>query len=372
MSTNAPKNPFILSGYAGPDYFCDRIAETSKLTNALQNERSVVLMSPRRMGKTGLIRHTFTQIPVKEAYCIYVDIYRTENLKDFVECMGKAIVGSCGSASARENVMRWLRSLRFSFSTDIITGQPEVGVKLVGDETDTSLGEIFNYMEQADKPVYVAIDEFQQVLTYPEKNVERILRSYIQHLRNAFFIYSGSRKHLMMEMFSSAKRAFYQSAQNMYLLPINELSYYNFCAKHLANHNQMLSADTFHFLYDALFAHTWFIQAVMGRVYEYGASEVTIEEIQKALRELVNENQYNYQNYCALLAPNQLRVLKAIAAERKVENPTSHVFIAKYGLSAASSVRSAIKTLIEKEFIYEENGAYSVYDRFFGLWLAQY
>ncbi len=371
MATKNPKNPFLVNGYAGPDYFCDRVAETTKLMTALRNERSVVLISPRRMGKTGLIRHTFAQIPAEEAYCIYVDIYRTENLKDLIECLGRAIMGRCGSASARERVMQLLHSLRFSFTTDMITGQPEIGVKMVGDEPETSLAQIFNYMEQADKPVYVAIDEFQQIMHYPEKNVERILRSYIQHLRNVFFIYSGSQKHMMIEMFSSAKRAFYQSAQNMHLSAIAEQPYYQFSHRHLASNGQEIKEETFHFMYESLFAHTWYLQAVLGRVYEYGVKDVTKDVIQQAIGELVDENQYNYQNYCALLATNQLKVLRAIASEHRVENPMSQAFVAKYDLTAASTVRSAIRALMDKEFVYEENGIYSVYDRFFGLWLAQ-
>ncbi|MCQ2342310.1 MAG: ATP-binding protein [Paludibacteraceae bacterium] len=371
MSKFTPRNPFIISGYESPEYFCDREKETKDLHSALYNERNVVLLSARRMGKTGLIRHLFATIDPQEAYCIYVDIYRTECLKDFIEHMGRAIIGQCGSPSARERVMQVLQSLRFSFATDPITGQPEIGVSMVNPQEETiSLAQIFSYMEHADKPVYVAIDEFQRILDYPEDNMEEILRTYIQHLRNVFFIFSGSQKHMMIEMFSSVERAFYQSAQMMYLESIPEEAYYAFCSHHFEAHHQHMATETFHFLYTVLSAHTWYIQAVLNRLYAMDVEQITIEIVQQCISNLIEENQFTYQNYCALLVTNQLRVLQAIAKERIVKEPNKQEFLNKYALSAGSTVRAAIKVLMEKEFIQKSAEGYSVYDRFFGIWLA--
>ena len=88
------KNPFIYDGYAGPDYFCDRIEESEKLISHLQNGRNVTLVSPRKVGKTGLIKHTFHLIKEKnkDAVCIYVDIFHTHNQHEFVQILGKAII----------------------------------------------------------------------------------------------------------------------------------------------------------------------------------------------------------------------------------------------------------------------------------------
>ena len=370
MTKKLPNNPFLISGYVSKDYFCDRENDTKNLRSALYNERNVVLISPRRIGKTGLINHLFAEVPTSEAYCIYVDLYRTTNICDFVEALGKAIMGNCGSASASERLMKAIQSLRFSFSADAITGLPEIGVNMVGSEPELSLSQIFAYMENSNKPVYVALDEFQQIKNYPEKNVEETLRSYIQHLRNVHFIFSGSQKHIIVDMFSSAKRAFYQSAQTMHIGVIPEDSYFEFCSRHFDKHKQKLSQDAFHFMYESLFAHTWYIQSIANRLYEWGTTEITIEEVQRAIRTLVEENSFSYQNYCRLFTANQLNVLKAIAKERIATEPSGQKFIAKYNLGAGSSVRSAVKNLVENEFVYEDDGKYSVYDRFFGIWLA--
>jgi hypothetical protein len=371
MTNRLPKNPFLISGYASKAYFCDREKETKQLHSALQNERNVVLISPRRMGKTGLISHLFASIPDNEAYCIYVDLYKTTCLREFVECLAKAIVGNCGSSSIREKIMLALQSLRFSFTSDPITGVPEIGVNLVEPQAEVSLQQIFTYMEHADKPVYVALDEFQQIQYYPDSKVEETLPSYIQHLRNTHFIFAGSQKHMMMDMFSSAKRAFFQSAQTMHIDAIPEDVYFAFCRQHFHANNQEIKEDAFHFLYTTLYAHTWYVQSVLNRLYESKIQLIDIPAVQEVIQTLVNENAYTYQNYCRLFTINQLATLKAIAIEREVKEPNNQAFIMKHHLSAASTIRSVIKTLVEKEFIYEETGVYSVYDRFFGIWLSQ-
>lgn len=371
MKFKKPNNPFLISGYTSKDYFCDREQETMQLHSALQNERNVVLISPRRMGKTGLISHLFAQVPSEEAYCIYVDLYKTTSLREFVECLAKAVIGNCGSPSLRESIIKALQSLRFSFTSDPITGVPEIGVTVVDPQVEISLQQIFNYMENADKPVYVALDEFQQIQYYPDSKVEETLRSYIQHMRNTHFIFAGSQKHMMMDMFSSAKRAFFQSAQTMHIFAISEERYYHFANEHFTSHQQTLTKEAFHFLYTNLYAHTWYIQSVLNRLYESKVEEIDIPAVQDIIQRLVNENEYTYQNYCRLFTSNQLEILKAIAKEREITEPSNQTFLTKYHLKAASSVRSAIKTLVEKEFIYEESGVYSVYDRFFSIWLSQ-
>ena len=147
MNKKTPKNPFLISGYVSKNYFCDRETETAQLHSALQNERNVVLISPRRMGKTGLIGHLFALVPQQEAYCIYVDLYKTSCLREFVECLAKSVIGNCGSPSLRESIIKALQSLRFSFSSDPITGTPEIGVTMVETQTEVSLQQVFNYME---------------------------------------------------------------------------------------------------------------------------------------------------------------------------------------------------------------------------------
>lgn len=100
---NVLRNPFLIYGYESPAYFCGREKETEKLASALRNGRNVTLMSPRRMGKTGLIKNTFYRIhsEMPEAICLYMDIYSTTSLQEFIKLFGSVVLGNGGTTSQR-------------------------------------------------------------------------------------------------------------------------------------------------------------------------------------------------------------------------------------------------------------------------------
>ena len=216
-------NPFLTYGYESADYFCDRKAETTQLLSLLTNGNHVALISPRRMGKTGLLHHCFAQSHIQKGYYTFlIDIYATKNLQDMVYRMGKEIVMRLKpqGQKAIDKFLQVVTSLRTGISFDG-QGNPSWNLQL-GDISSPSftLEEIFNYLNAADKPCIVAIDEFQSITDYPEHNVEALMRTYVQQCRNAVFVFSGSQKTMMSEMFSSPARPFYQSVSMMFLKPV--------------------------------------------------------------------------------------------------------------------------------------------------------
>lgn len=157
-------NPFVTNGYAGPDYFCDRVEETETLVSLLTNGNNVALISPRRLGKTNLIHHSFNQPSINDHYYTFIiDIYATDSLRDFVNVFGKAILESLKPKGrmAWEAFLNALKSIRSEISFDI-NNNPTWGVGL-GTMTppETTLDEIFDYLRTADRHCLVAIDEFQ-------------------------------------------------------------------------------------------------------------------------------------------------------------------------------------------------------------------
>ena len=216
------KNPFLTYGYSSPEYFCDRVEETKRLTSLLVNGNHVALMSPRRMGKTGLIRHCFQQKELQDDYYLFiVDIYATKSLAEFTYTLGRTILSVLKSKGRKtwERFIQVVSSLRTGITLDAM-GQPSWNLE-IGDISSpkVSLEEIFQYLSTADKPCIVAIDEFQAITDYPEQNIEALLRTYIQECSNAWFVFSGSKRHMMGEMFSSPARPFYQSASTLSLKP---------------------------------------------------------------------------------------------------------------------------------------------------------
>lgn len=172
------------------------------------------------MGKTGLIKNVFYTLQEKEknAKCFYLDIFSTQNLREFVALLGREILGKLDSLSQStlKTLLSFFKSCRPVITMDELSGIPSVSLDIVPSKEEETLKEIFDYLRQSGRECYLAIDEFQQIMEYPEKGVEGLLRSYIQFLPNVHFIFSGSKKHLMEYIFFSIKRPFYQSTQNYF------------------------------------------------------------------------------------------------------------------------------------------------------------
>ena len=367
-----PPNPFLLTGYVSPSYFCDREQESQKLISALQNGRNVTLISPRRMGKTGLIRHVFHQIEVeKQAKCYYVDLYKTDSLASLVVQLANVVLGSLDTTKSKivKQVTTFFKSLRPLFSYDPLTGVPTFMVDVKPELAEHSLAEIFSYMEQSGRQCIVAMDEFQSIADCGDRNMEALLRSHIQQLNSVHFVFSGSQRHVLENMFASANRPFYQSTQILNLYEIEEQSYYEFSKKILEANRQQLNADVFGYLYQKLAGHTWYVQMLLNRLYESGETLISMDIVDKVLSGIVDENEATFQTFMRLVTPAQAKLLRAIAMEGSVQQALSQSFIRQYHLGATSTVRSAIKKLVEKELVLDSQGAYQIYDRFFALWL---
>jgi len=368
-------NPFVVYGYKGARYFCDRVKETEIIVRGLSNERNITLMSPRRIGKTGLIHHVFDHIRSThpDIPCIYVDLLATKNLDQFVALLAQNILGQLDttSQSVLHHITEIFTSLRPTLSFDSITGVPLFSVDIAPGTGEQSLKQIFEYLQKSGKRCYIAFDEFQQITEYPEKGTEALLRSFIQFLPQVYFIFAGSQQHLMADMFLSAKRPFYQSSQLVELKEIDASVYRDFANSFFSEKGVELSAETFGYLYDKVDGQTWYIQAILNRVYTNLRKEISKEAIDDAIRELVEEQTTAFENYYASLTTNQAALLVSIAKERCVKSPMAHTFIRQYRLPAVSSIKMALKVLLYRQFIYQGSCGYVVYDRFFAMWLRQ-
>ena len=369
-----PNNPFLVTGYHSPEYFCDRRQETETMIQALYNGRNVTLIAPRRMGKTGLVKHVFYKLREQEPDIVTfdMDIYSTQSLGDFIRLFASTVLGRLDSVpqKALGRVGKFIKSCRPVFTFDELTGQPKVTIDIVPSSEEATLREIFDYLRSSEKRCYIAIDEFQQIAEYPEKGAEALLRSYIQFVPNINFIFAGSKQHIMQQMFHSAKRPFYQSTQTQVIDRIARDEYYRFAADFFTRQGRKLAEETFGYLYDAFDGHTWYIQTLLNRLYGY-AGNPDIGMVDYAIGEVVAESTYTYENLLAAYPASNIRLLKAIAKAGCVREINSGDFITEYRLRAASSVNSALKRLIDREMVYKTADGYIVYDRFMAIWLRQ-
>ncbi|MDR3296827.1 MAG: ATP-binding protein [Prevotellaceae bacterium] len=370
------KNPFIVSGYAEPDYFCDRKKESAELIRKTTNGNNLVLISPRRMGKTGLIEHCFRNKKIcRSYYTFYVDIYATSGLQELIFLLGKVIFDTLKPRGKKfiDKFFSIIGSLRPAFKLDATTGEPvfDIGIGEIR-QAAFSLNEIFQYLEAADKHCIVAIDEFQQIAHYPEPNIEALLRTNVQQCRNATFIFSGSERHVMQNMFFAHSRPFYQSAAMLTLEAIDEAVYTEFVQRHFAAAGKNIAAETVKKAYRLFEGHTWYMQATFNEIFSMlDAGETCTDDVlRSAIESRIASYESMFSALLALLPERQKLLLYAIAKEGKASAITSGDFIKRHALPSASSVQTSAKQLADKEIITSENNVYQVYDRFFGLWLT--
>ena len=371
------RNPFVTKGYAGPEYFCDRQKETEDLVQLLTNENNMALISPRRLGKTDLIHHCFNQPQIKDDYYTFlIDIYATSSLADFVVVFGKAILEELKPKGRKiwEGFISTLKSFQQEISFDI-NGNPVWGHgmgKVIN--PSTTLDEIFNYLNTADKPCIVAIDEFQKITEYPDgKNVEAALRTHIQRCPNATFLFSGSKRHMMSEIFTSPARPFYQSVITMGLSPISIDKYREFAIRQFEKNGKGIDPEVIDIVYHRFQGVTQCLQRVMNVLFLFTDKGKTCEMglVDEAISYLLNMLSDNFETQLSQMPEKQRNVFRAIAQENVARNVLSAAFIQKYHLLSSSSVSSALKALLDKDLVTQENGAYSVYDQFFALWLLR-
>ena len=369
-------NPFTVGKYLSDKYFCDRNEETEFLRKQLRNGRDVALISPRRIGKSGLIQHFFNQSDIKSDYYVFfIDIYATTSLAEFVYTLGKEIYAQLKPHSTvwKEKFFQVISSFRVGFKLDTMTGAPSFDLGL-GDiqVPQTTLDEIFAYIEEADKSCIIAIDEFQQIGAYAEHNVEALLRTKIQRCHKAQFIFSGSKRHVMSNMFNSPSKPFYQSAISMGLEPIPLSIYTEFVVSLFKEWDKNVESDVIESVWKRYDGYTWFVQMMMNELFALTATNETCKTdmVPVARHNIVMAQESSYKDLLSNLPPKQKMVLQAIAKEGTACNITSAKFIKKYNLNSASSVQAAVKSLLKNDLLTQTDNGYRVYDFFLSEWLA--
>lgn len=368
------KNPFVTNGYAGAEYFCDRVQETATIRELMLNENNIALVSPRRLGKTDLIWHVFDDEDIKKEYhCFVVDIYATRTLRDFVNMLGKAVVDELRPKGKKtwEKFINVVSSLRPEISFDM-NGMPvwSVGLGAI-DNPSIALDEIFTYLNEADRPCLVAIDEFQQITRYDDPTIEATIRTYVQRCTNAHFIFSGSQRHIMNGMFTSPSRPFYQAVTVINLQPLDLRVYTDFCRSKFEDAGKHLDAAVVALLYERFEAVTSYMHRILNVLYsrtEKGATCVP-EMVDDAIEFIIRLSSDTYESLFYQMPDKQRLLFMAIAQEGKAREITGGKFIKKYKLNSASSISAALKGLLDKDFITMDKNVYSVYDQFFTLWL---
>lgn len=372
------ENPFILEPFKSVEYFCDRERETREIINNISNGRNTTLISPRRLGKTGLIFRVFEEIRLLELQyeTIYADISDTQNLDEFIKALSDAVVSKLKKQQGISDFFNALKSVRPLIGLDPITGSPQISFTFSneGQKQDTLI-EVLTYLENYPQKIVLAIDEFQQIREYEGVNMEAILRKNIQHLHNVRFIFCGSKKHTMTDMFTNAKKPFYESTAFCYLSKLPVKVYGDFIREKFSLSHKNIDEESINYILEWTQAHTYYTQRLCNEVFASSGGMVNLPTVFMAIQSILDSERERFQEIRRLITSSQWKMLAAIAKEGTVRQITSASFLSKYNISSGPTALRNIKALIEKELVLassdDEGTYYSVYNVFLSRYLAR-
>lgn len=364
-------------GYVSDEYFCDRKKETEEFLMEMAKGKNISVLSPRGMGKSTFLDHCLMQLPNIDDYYIFrIDIGATRSLREFVYLFGKSILNTLRPYGKKSTQLfsDTLLSIRyeFEFDTSLVASW---SIEL-GDITSpkTTLKEIFSYLSMADKPCIVIIDEYQQVTTYPGKNMKTFIGNHMRNCSNARFVLGGSRRYQAKEYNPELFPSFYTDFSVVRLKPFKKYIYFSYASKHFEDAGKLLMSEVIDSLYERFDGITYYMQRVLGVLFDQTpkGGSCSVNMIDPAINTILKSYSLIYSDYIFRFPEKQKEVLIALCKKGKESSPTSVGFIMSYSIPTCATVHTAIVGLLEKGVITKWNNDYYVAsDRFFSLWVKQ-
>ena len=323
-----PDNPFILEPFKSKEYFCDREQETEKIIRNITNGRDTTLISPRRLGKTGLILRVFEEIRERNLpyETIYADISDTLSLEEFIKVISEAVVAKLKKQRWITAFFKSIGSVRPLLGLDPITGSPQVSFTFADEnQKQSTLKDVLSFLEGYSQKIVLAIDEFQQIREYEGVNMEAILRKHIQHMHNVRLIFCGSKKHTMTDMFTNAKNPFYESTSFCYLDKLPVPVYSSFIKSKFELAGKAIGDEVLDYILDWTRVHTYYTQRLCNEVFSISGNIVDMTIVLKASQAILDSERERFREIRRLLTRAQWKMLGAIAKENHAEifNPSN-------------------------------------------------
>ena len=378
-ASTLPANPFF-SGIDIPDkYFCDRKAETAEIIKHIENGSNIVLKAPRRIGKSSLIKHIFAQDEIRTRYnTMYVDIFGTRCLSDFQMELQNSFMSVPFAKGTKlfKKITSYARNAKIELGAVTQEGfkLPSIGIE---DPKGPlfSVSEVFDAFEDADKPGIIVFDEFQQIEEYPER-MSAILRGLIQQMNNTKFIFSGSSRHILNNMFLNYNQPFYKSATTIDLDIISLPAYREFVSGNFTDYGKKVTNDAIDCLYYLMSGNTFGMQEVMRETFMNTAVGRTTEkkDIRSSLIDILSRRDQEYREILNRISSVKDRnLLFCIAAMGIAKGLTSSATMKRFNLDNASSVQHSLDNLGPNKMNLIQcisKGTYIIQDRLFELWIA--
>lgn len=365
-------NPFKFGDPVEGDYYLPRSDLENLIRHFLENRIHVVLIGPRRIGKTSFLLNLLKQLSKESHPFIFVDIFNITSHRDFLHQMLRGLRSQRGWIKELfEKVMQ----LRPNISTEFDThkGRPSFDFTLErSSDTDVKemIQDLFAELGKLGKGLILAIDEFQKITEINDEGwLEATLRTHMQQLRNTSFIFTGSRRSIIYDMLNNPSRPLYKFCQP-FEFPTFGDEFTDWILTRFKTVGIACSREAIHYLREIVQNTPNYVQMVCFHLVALGKNNITIAEVESVLNTVVQQNAYAYQTLLRTLTPIQQRALRLAAIEGK--QIFSNELLVKYEIPSSAALSSAIKALKDKEIIDEEGtgrGTVIFDDPLFATWL---
>ncbi len=372
------QNPFEFGGIVQQHAFCNRKQELRDLRRAAENGDRLLVYAERRMGKTSLVKKVLAGLPKKTFLPLYVDIWATHDAASLAATIARAVTEQ--ATSRKEQMLQTAKEL-FRYLVPALTldeaGNPSIqfGARS-GMEVQPQLEDVLDAPQrlaaQRKRQVVVVLDEIQRLAEYEDDLAERVLRSRIQTHSRIAYLFLGSRKHLIEQMFLDVQRPLFRSAGHYPLGPIDTKNWIPFISSRFSEAGKPIESDLVDDLCRRTLGHPYYTQQLAHVLWEISPESTPVghAELDEAESVLLQRLSYTYTVLWESLTTNQKIVLQGLATEDTGVQPFSSTFVQKYGI-APSSAHVAARALVERDVLDRSPSGYSVSDRFLRLWIMR-
>lgn len=368
-------NPFYLQEIPVDAPFCDREKELKELRSYAEAKANVVLFSPRRFGKTSLVKRVQRRLADKGAVVIFADFFGVGSVEDVAARLAKAVYGfTHGKPSLWKTALRTLLSFR-----PVLKPDPSGGISLSVEPAaagrsglhllEETIDSLSRFIEESKQLIQIALDEFQEIVTLKEAlTIEAALRTHIQRQKASYF-FIGSRRRVLLGIFNERQRPFFQSAINYPLGPLPVMDLGNFITWQFKEHGKSCTKDMGLRLASTVDCHPYYSEKLGFFVYEM-AEAVNEETIQAGLQKLIVSEKPVFEAILQGLSPHQRLLLKALALEPP-QKILAGSYVQKHGLGSTGGVQHSTKHLEDLDLI-ERKGdpeQWQLVDPVLAMWL---
>jgi len=369
------KNPFQYTGIVRGDAFCNRQTEQKELLTFINASQNVLLYSHRRFGKSSLIYQLFSLLERQQPKIdtLYIELYGTLSEKDFVS----AILTSLNQVETKleklaKMVQSAIRTVRLGMSIDPVTGSPGVSVSFDSDYAETMLGNALGLLGRIseNRRLVVVFDEFQEIAEYKQEGFEKRLRSVIQKHDNISYFFCGSQRHILTEIFTNQKRAFYKLAQSYPMDKIQTRHYVPWAQKLFLKSNRKIGVEIIEEIAARCENHPMYVQQYLFFLWEEKDSNFSFDTVDRIELRILESSHNEFLNLWDSLTLNQKKTLKLI-----ILTGGKDMFYAKalqaVDLNAGSQVTRAMEKLVRSDIVLK-NGNFQFQDVMFKKWIETF